>query len=185
MYNGDKPKQKCSSCPSQQKCWAINTNKGNPISTQNVLINVLICRLQLGIDRDKAATNLIQLYRPGMIRLLTHAKQSGNIVGTDMDQLLQDMQSTMIEYLLYDYKIGDRGRATPYLFDPHQGFLTKWVKWIVGKNRRFYMNHELYSPLDEHSGSGDDTQSESAYFPTQITTQDGNSNVSKIGRAHV
>ena len=166
-----KPKQNCSTCPNQIKCWSTHTNKGNPISTQNVLINVLICRLQLGIQRDDAAKNLIKLYRPGMIRLLTHAKQSGNIIGTDMDQLLQDMQSTMIEYLLYDYKIGDRGRATPYLFDPHQGFLTKWVKWVVGKNRRFYLHHELFSPLDEHSGNGEDG-AEVSYHAEQISTQD-------------
>lgn len=167
-----KPKQMCSTCPNQVKCWSTHTNKGNPISTQNVLINVLICRLQLGIKRDQAAANLIKLYRPGMIRLLTHAKQSGNIVGTDMDQLLQDMQSTMIEYLLYDYKIGDRGRATPYLFDPHQGFLTKWVKWVIGKNRRFYVHHELYSPLDEHGGTNEDG-SEQSYHAEQISTQGG------------
>lgn len=166
-----KAKQNCSSCPNQTKCWAQHTNSGNPISTQNVLINVLICRLQLGINRDQAAAHLIKLYRPGMIRLLTHAKQTGSISGSDMDQLLQDMQSTMIEYLLYDYKIGDRGRATPYLFDPHQGFLTKWIKWVVGKNRRFYAHHELYSPLDEH-GSNEDG-SEVSYHAEQIATQGG------------
>lgn len=71
----------------------------------------------------------------------------------DMDQLLLDMQSTAIEYLMRDYKIGDRGRATPYLFDPHQGFLTKWVKWVTSKNRRFYSNHELYGP---NSSDGED-----------------------------
>ena len=167
-----KPKQTCSTCPNVVKCWSTHTNKGNPISTSNVMINVLICRLQLGIDRDQAAAHLIKLYRPGMIKLLTHAKQSGNIIGTDMDQLLQDMQSTMIEYLLYDYKIGDRGRATPYLFDPYQGFLTKWVKWVIGKNRRFYVHHELYSPLDEHNGSSEDG-SETSYHAEQIATQGG------------
>lgn len=164
-------KQTCSTCPNLTKCWSLKTNKGNPISTQNVLINILICRLQLGINRDQAAANLIQLYRPGMIRLLTHAKQQGNIVGTDMDQLLQDMQSTMIEYLLFDYKIGDRGRATPYLFDPHQGFLTKWVKWVIGKNRRFYVHHELYSPIEDNS-SPEEQQGDPHH--TQYHTADNN-----------
>lgn len=148
-------KQTCTTCPNLAKCWAVSTNKGKPVSTQNVLINILICRLQLGIDRDKAAANLLQLLRPGMIRLISHVRQTGNTPGIDIDQLLTDMQSTTIEYLLYDYKIGDRGRATPYLFDPHQGFLTKWVKWIVGKNRKFYAHHELFSPSEEE-GNFDD-----------------------------
>jgi len=143
-------KQSCSTCMHSAKCWALATNTGKPVSTQNIIINILICRLQLGIDRDKSAQNLLDIFRPGMIRLITHTRQQGNTPGLDMEQLLADMQSTAIEYLLYDYKIGDRGRATPYLFDPHQGFLTKWVKWVVGKSRRFYSHHEL------HSGSTDD-----------------------------
>jgi hypothetical protein len=164
-----KPKQNCTTCNSQSKCWALRTNTGNPISTQNVMLNILICRLQMGIDRDRAVSNLIQLYRPGMIRLLTHAKQQGNIVDMEMNTLLQDMQSQMIEYLCYDYKIGDRGRATPYLFDPQQGFLTKWIKWIVGKSRRFYSHHELFSPLDD---THDETDENSEPHHQQFSTQD-------------
>jgi hypothetical protein len=114
--------------------------------------------MQLGIDRDKSAANLLQIFRPGMIRLVSHVRQQGHAPGMSMDQLLLDMQSTAIEYLLYDYKIGDRGRATPYLFDPHQGYLTKWVKWMVGKHRRFYSHHELYSPYDAPTDENDNQQ---------------------------
>lgn len=154
------PKQTCPTCPHLQKCWSLATNAGKPVSTQNVLINILVCRLQLGIDRNKAAENLLQLFRPGMVRLLSHAKQQGDTYGMDMDQFLQDMRSTAIEYLLYDYKIGDRGRATPYLFDPHQGFLTKWVKWVTGKNRRFYIHHELVDPSDTYHPDEDSSYGE-------------------------
>lgn len=148
--------QSCTTCPNQQKCNALLTNTGKPISTANIVINNLVCRLQLGIERDKAAANLIQIFKPGMLRLLVHVKQTGEMHGTDMEHLLADMQSTCIEYLLFDYKIGDRGRATPYLFDPHQGFLVKWVKWITGKNRKFYSHHELYNPIRNTSGDDED-----------------------------
>lgn len=153
------------SCPHIQKCWATHTNSGNPISTQNVLVNILVCRLQLGIDRDAAAKNLLSIYKPGMIKLLQYARQH-NSINMDMDQLLTDMQSTAIEYLLYDYKIGDRGRATPYLFDPQQGFLTKWVRWVTSKQKRFYYHHELLAPrsgieTDETSSSDEDAYTDS------------------------
>lgn len=161
--------QSCHICPQQSKCWPLMTNKGNPISAQNVIINILICRLQLGIDRNRAAANLLQIFRPGMIKLISYARQSGSANGMDIDQLLYDMQSTAIEYLMNDYKIGDRGRATPYLFDPHQGFLTKWIKWVTSKNRRFYAHHELYNP--DH---GDREESEYADYATeQASGQDG------------
>lgn len=151
--------QTCTTCAHLSKCWSLNTNKGKPISTQNVTINILICRLQLGINRNQAAANILKIFRPGMIKLISHVKQSGGAMHMDMDQLLLDMQSTAIEYLMRDYKIGDRGRATPYLFDPHQGFLTKWVKWVTSKNRRFYSNHELYAPNSEsEDGEGYDPE---------------------------
>lgn len=164
----NKPKQTCTVCSHQSKCWAVATNSGKSVSTQNILINLLICRLQLGINRDQAAANLLQIFRPGMIKLISHVKQSGGALHLDMDQLLLDMQSTAIEYLMRDYKIGDRGRATPYLFDPHQGFLTKWIKWITSKSRRFYTYHELYNPMPS-----DDTESETSdnRYDTQYTTQ--------------
>jgi hypothetical protein len=124
------------------------------------MINILICRLQLGIEQDKAAANLLQMFRPGLVRLLSNAKQMNAQAGLDMDQMMSDIQSTTIELLINDYNIGDRGRATPYLFDPQQGFLTKWVKWMIGKNRRFYNNHELYNPLDGSTSDESDDPEE-------------------------
>lgn len=169
-------KQICTVCPNQQKCWATHTNSGNPISTQNVLVNILVCRLQLGIERDKAAKNLIQIFKPGMIKLLQYARQHNNI-NMDMDTLLADMQSTAIEYLLYDYKIGDRGRATPYLFDPQQGFLTKWIRWVTGKQKRFYAYHELHAP------KGSMSESDDVYEDQANSTEDSTSSWDDIYRA--
>lgn len=164
-----KPVQTCTTCAHIEKCWATHTNAGNPISTQNVIINILVCRLQLGIDRDAAAKNLINIFKPGMIKLLQYARQHNNI-NMDMDMLLTDMQSYAIQYLLCDYKIGDRGRATPYLFDPHQGFLTKWVMWVTGKQKKFYYHHELHAP-----SSGTD---EEGVMTGEYEDSDTHSNVS-------
>lgn len=160
----DRPvKQLCATCVHSSKCWPTHTNKGKTVSTQNILININICRLQLGIKRDDAVRNLLQILRPGMVRLISHARQTSSMPGLDMDQLLLDMQSMAIEYLLYDYKIGDRGRATPYLFNPQQGFLIKWLKWTIGKSRRFYSHHELYDPVSE--STDDDCGDQPQYMP--------------------
>lgn len=148
------PRQTCTTCAHLQKCWALRTHTGKPISKNNIVINKLICCLQLGIKKDQAAANLINMYKPGMMRLISNARQSNIDPNMDVEQLFNDMSSTMIEYLMHDYKIGDRGRATPYLFDPQQGFMTKWIKWILSKNRRFYTHHELFSVSDEHDEEG-------------------------------
>jgi hypothetical protein len=94
------------------------------------------------------------MFKPGMLRLISAAQQT-NDYALDQDQLLHDMSSRMIEYLLSDYKIGDMGRATPYLFDPQQGFLTKWIKWALNKSRKFYVHHELTG-----HGNNDDSQND-------------------------
>ena len=160
-----KNKQNCMSCTNLQKCWAQETNSGNTISAQNVAINILVCRLQLGIKQDDAVKNILSIFKPGILRLLTYVKQTDP--NLDADQIFADMQTTAIEYLLYDYKIGDRGRATPYLFDPQHGFLTKWVRWAAGKQRKFYSQHELYSPLapsdDDNSSTNAEDDGKGAY----------------------
>lgn len=152
--------QPCTACLHQGKCWPLHTNKGKPVSTQNILVNILVCRLQRGVDRDKATTNLLQIFRPGMIRLITRAKDTGDIHGVDIDRVLSDMQAVTIEYFVRDYKIGDRGRATPYLFDPKKGFLIKWLKYTINKHKRFYYHHELFDPISFKSGSADAADSD-------------------------
>lgn len=147
------PKQTCPTCPNLHKCFDLLTHSGNPISSSNVVINILVCRLQLGINREQSTANLLHIFKPGMIRLLSNAKQHANLNQHDLDNLFVEMQTTAIEYLLYDYKIGDRGRATPYLFDPYNGFLTKWVKWMIGKHKRFYGHHEMFDP---HAATSDE-----------------------------
>lgn len=149
-------KQDCTRCPHQQKCWGTHTNTGKPVSPRNILINVLVCRLQLGIDKEKAAAGLISMYRPGMMRLISNAKSTYNDNTIDSDQVFMEMSSAAIELMQHDYRIGDRGRLTPYLFDLQQGFLTKWVKWFFNKHRKFYIQHELYSPTAVQQDDYDD-----------------------------
>lgn len=165
-----KPTQNCLTCKNIQKCWASTTASGNPISANNVVINKLICSLQIGRDRDQATKNLLEIFKPGMINLISYAKQTGMANGMDVDQLLSDMQSMAIEYLIRDYKIGDRGRATPYLFDPQQGFLTKWIKWITSKNRKYQSRNELYSPIES---TNEDTYSEADQMADTMSGDEG------------
>lgn len=151
----NKHRQDCVRCPHQLKCWSLATNNGKKLSSRNVLINILVCRLQLGINKDDAARMLIELYKPGMMRLLYNAKAMYKDRVVDINEAFNDISSAAIELMQHDYRIGDRGRLTPYLFDPHQGFLTKWVKWYFNKCKKFYSQHELH-PTSGSTNSGDD-----------------------------
>lgn len=145
-------KQDCTRCPYQGKCWNLITSSGRPLSARNVVINMLVCRLQLGIKKDEAAKLLIDMYRPGMLRLIHNARTTYADNTIDINQAFYDISSAAVELMQHDYRLGDRGRLTPYLFDIRQGFLTKWVKWYFSRNRKFYAQHELYAQSASNGG---------------------------------
>lgn len=178
-----KPEQNCSQCMNLYKCWPATTNSGKTVSTQNILINILVCRLQKGININATTSNLLKILRPGIISLITHARQSGSLHGMDMEQIIADIQSTAIEYLIRDYKIGDRGRATPYLFNPQNGFLTKHIKWLANKSTKFYANHELHG--DFGSDQQENNDYDMAHNPSDNMTSWDTTSVSDIFSPYV
>lgn len=163
-------KQDCTRCPHQMKCWGTHTNTGKPVSARNVLINILVCRLQLGVDKEKAAAGLITMYRPGMMRLISNARSAYHDNTIDTEQVFMEMSSAAIELMQHDYRVGDRGRLTPYLFDLQQGFITKWVKWFFNRHRRFYAQHELYAPTGGDDSEFDDSDDSMDNLDTSSTT---------------
>ena len=148
--------QNCSTCPHVRKCWSLYTNAGRKVSSQNVAINILICRLKLRIDPEYTTRNLLTILRPGIVNLVSNACQNAPHGQTDFDTMLADMQSAMVEYLMVDYNIGDFLVATSYLFHPTRGYLVRWAKWHVSKMQRFSKTHELRGMMQPDEDRYDD-----------------------------
>ena len=128
--------QNCHICPhAKTKCWV----KG--ISEKNVVINYLVCRIQIGYKRDESTKALLELFKPGMISIISFIRKvvKNNV---DFDQMLSDMQSTTIELILNKYSIGEPNPITPFLFNQDRGHLVKWARWYVSKQQKYYDKHK-------------------------------------------
>ena len=89
-----KPKQKCGSCRYATKCFS------NRASPRNIVINILACRIRLDINRNESSKLLLSMIRPSLVRLVTDARSRVGGSYIDIDSLLIDLESRVIECLL-------------------------------------------------------------------------------------
>lgn len=153
------PEQKCCYCRHIFKCRSRRTTHGKPLSDRNDTINLLVCRIKLGISKDRSTQTLLQLFRPGMVNLVASAKRrewkSGVI---DFDEMLTEMQSFAIESIIVKYRIGELNPITNFLFDKRNGYLIKWSRWYITKHKRFNARHTLAggNPFADGYNDGDE-----------------------------
>ena len=148
-----KPKQKCGACRYAAKCYSTKT------SPRNVVINILACRIRIGVERNESSKLLLAMIRPSLVKLVSDARSRVGGGFIDIDSLLLDLESRVIECLLSEdgYRIGETAYLTEYLFghNPRTGWVRKWILWGYSKDQRFYKKHTLYNRRDD----GDDESS--------------------------
>ena len=134
--------QQCATCNYVAKCYSNRT------SPRNIVMNILACRIRLGINRNDSSKLLLQMIRPNLLRLIGNAKAKVGSGYIDTQTLLMDLESRVIECLISEngYKIGETAFLTEYLFgsNPRTGWVRKWILWNFSKHQRFYKKHMLY-----------------------------------------
>lgn len=147
------PRQNCSECRHINKCRSRFTVGHKPLSDRNDMINLLVCRLQLRINSDESAMTLLQLFKPGMINLITSARRRATSTNINFIDMLADMQSYTIECILTKYRIGELNPITNFLFDIKTGYLPKWTQFYIAKNKRVASRYALVgiSPFKDDS----------------------------------
>lgn len=113
--------QDCQSCPLQTKCW--DTSK-NP-SDEALALNLLVCRMKLGIKRDRSTKLLLQLLEPKVQSIVKFICSKCNV--PDRRTLHGEVQSQIVEYLLTEYKLGERAWPLHFLFARPKGVMTGWA----------------------------------------------------------
>lgn len=153
LVQNQNPRQNCCECRHINKCRSRYTVNRKPLSDRNDMINLLVCRLQLGINANESAQTLLQLFKPGMINLITSARRRASSVNINFVDMLADMQSYTIECILTKYKIGELNPITNFLFDIKTGYLPKWTQFYIAKHKRIMSRYALagISPFQEES----------------------------------
>jgi hypothetical protein len=137
-----KPKQRCGNCRYASKCFSAK-------APRNIVINILACRIRLDINRNASSKLLLEMIRPSLVRLVTDARSRVGGSYIDIDSLIIDLESRVIECLLSEdgYRIGESAYLTEYLFghNPRTGWVRKWILWGFSRDQRFYKKHTLYN----------------------------------------
>lgn len=140
--NNNKKEQTCSTCRYVSKCYSERAGQ------RNIVINILACRIRMNINRNESSKVLLRMIKPNLIKLVYNAI---NKVGTgyiDMDNMIRDLESRVIECLIDEngYRIGESAYLTEYLFgtNPRTGWVKKWILWDFSRHKRFYSKHNLF-----------------------------------------
>lgn len=148
-------KQECSRCPHINKCWKTSVN--------NIIINLLVCRIQNKIERQKSTVVLLQMIRPQLQKMARSMKDDYVGSSLQLDELVREMESTVVEHILTHYVIGEIAYFTYYLFGYPNGIMRKWVAWRLAKSKKFFNTHYL----TEDPYQDPDTASYDPYAETQ------------------
>ncbi|MCK5611396.1 hypothetical protein KAR91_56520, partial [Candidatus Pacearchaeota archaeon] len=137
-----KRQQKCGQCRYAFKCYSEKT------TPRNVVINILACRIRMNIKREESSRLLLEMVKPSLIKLANNARARVGNGYVNMEDMIRDLESRVIECLLDEengYRIGESAYLTEYLFgtNPRTGWVRKWVLWDFSKHRRFYTKHNL------------------------------------------
>jgi hypothetical protein len=123
--------QDCSTCRNQKNCWM----KG--IGPRTIAINLLVCRMLRGIDRDNSTRLLLELLRPKVGRIASDiAKRVAPVFQLDADEVICDIESAVVEYLLSRYLMGELAYPLYYLFGGRNGVMFRWSLAYISKIRR-------------------------------------------------
>jgi len=137
-----KNKQMCSKCRYLDKCFATSA------SPRNVTLNILACRIRNSIDKEASSKLLLDMVRPGIVRLIANARDRVGSGYIDVEALLPDIESRVIESLISNegYRVGERSYLSTFWFgsDPRTGWIKKWIMWGFSKDQRFYKRHTLF-----------------------------------------
>jgi hypothetical protein len=88
------------------------------------------------------------MIRPNLTKLVYKARDKVGNGYIDVDHLILDLESRVIECLISEegYRIGEAAYLTEYLFgtNPRTGWVRKWILWNFSAQQRFYRKHTLY-----------------------------------------
>lgn len=134
-------KQDCQVCPLQTKCWDTSRNP----SAEVLVINLLVCRLKLGIKVDASAKEILRLLAPKIQSIANFIQRRCDV--TERGDLVADIQSAIIETLMSNYKLGERAWPLYYLFARPRGVISGWAMRYIDKRRADARNIPLgYDP---------------------------------------
>jgi hypothetical protein len=136
-------------------CWSGRENE--------ILLNMLVCRIQRDIERDRSLRLFLKMIRPKLLKTALRMVNRGGSYGSLFtEDLVAEMESVITVVLLKHYVLGDIGHPLHYLFGKPNGAVYRWVLHRINNHCRYYSTNFLYgSTAEGEDDSG--TSSEARY----------------------
>lgn len=140
--------QDCSRCRLATHCW-------RPLSVDQTIANLLVCRLKRGIDVEASWAAFLELIEPKLYRETKRLLAGDVNYGTREERradFLADLQIAVVE-ALRSYQLGDRSHPLAWLFQPRLGAVPRLMRgtWQKRDVRRRYST----TPFDASPASQD------------------------------
>lgn len=119
--------QDCSTCRNVQTCWKPQTDN------QATVLNLLVCRIQRGIAREKSTRLFLKLIRPKLLKI---AKWVRSRTGMPIMDAVREMESVSIETLITTYVMGEVVPPIVYLFNDRYGAVRHWAVRTVAEAKK-------------------------------------------------
>ena len=113
-------KQDCQNCPYRTKCW----NESRKPSASVLTLNLLVCRLKLGIKPNTTTRLILQMLEPKVQSMVKSIMQK--CPGEDRQTVKAELQTAIIEALITGYDLGGRAWPLHYLFAYPKGVMMGW-----------------------------------------------------------
>jgi hypothetical protein len=139
-----RPLQDCTRCRNLPRCW------DQRLKPQAIAINLLVCRMKLRIDTDRATRTLLAMVEP-KIRSLAYATKRA-LRNATVEELVLEMKSVAVESLLQRFVLGDIYHPLHWLFGEPDGAVVRWAQRKVRdarKESRRTFHFEAAADLDE------------------------------------
>ena len=147
-------RQDCSRCRNIMNCWSGRENE--------ILLNMLVCRIQRDIERDRSLRLFLKMIRPKLIKTALRMVNRGGSYGSLFtDDLVAEQESVITVVLLKHYVLGDIGHPLHYLFGKPNGAVYRWVLHRINSHCRYYSTNFLYGSTAE--ATDDDSPHDTNY----------------------
>lgn len=141
--------QDCARCPHMHKCWNMQKTPSDSVLT----VNLLVCRLKLGIKPNRSAKLLLRMLRPKVIKTAQWILRSVHPFTVDLDEVIADLEAVCIETLLEKYELGGNAWPLRYLFGKPNGGVRVWAMKYANKVRREGYTHYQYGSFTDEDGN--------------------------------
>lgn len=111
------------------------------ISENNVILNLLTCRIKRGYEVNRSAKMFLEMVRPELKKLARIAIRNTRV---DLDTAFRDLESETIMRMQHGFVLGDIGYPMYYLFGHPNGHISRYAFKYSEKPKK-YERGELLS----------------------------------------